>query len=90
MHGFGRMLSYEQYPEEKSRLWLSSFKKIDQPSCRGTTRRNYKHIPQIACISSRFRSRWHDAVFLGEVSIGRPKEDEKWKFFDTSADFRAF
>ena len=21
------MLSYEQYPEEKSRLWLSSFKK---------------------------------------------------------------
>ena len=27
MHGFGRMLSYEQYPEEKSRLWLSSFKK---------------------------------------------------------------
>ena len=27
MHGFGRMLSYEQYPEEKSRLWLSSFEK---------------------------------------------------------------
>ena len=26
-YGFGRMLSYEQYPEEKSRLWLSSFKK---------------------------------------------------------------
>ena len=25
MHGFGRMLSYEQYPEEKSRLWSSSF-----------------------------------------------------------------
>ena len=25
--GFGRMLSYEQYPKEKSRLWLSSFKK---------------------------------------------------------------
>ena len=55
MHGFGRMLSYEQYPEEKSRLWLSSFKKtIDQPSWR-TTRRNYKHIPQIVWISSRFR-----------------------------------
>ena len=51
MYGFGRMLSYEQYPEEKSRLWLSSFKKIDQPSWR-TTRRNYKHIPQIVCISS--------------------------------------
>ena len=29
-------------------------KKIDQPSWR-TTRRNYKHIPQIVCISSRFR-----------------------------------
>ena len=27
MHGFGRMLSYEQYPEEKSRLWSSSLKK---------------------------------------------------------------
>ena len=27
MQGFERMLSYEQYPEEKSRLWLSSFKK---------------------------------------------------------------
>ena len=25
MYGFGRMLSYGQYPEEKSRLWLSSF-----------------------------------------------------------------
>ena len=29
-------------------------KKIDQTSWR-TTRRNYKHIPQIVCISSRFR-----------------------------------
>ena len=36
------MLPYEQYPEEKSRLWLSSFKKIAQLSWR-TTRRNYKH-----------------------------------------------
>ena len=27
MQGFERMLSYEQYPEEKSRLWLSSLKK---------------------------------------------------------------
>ena len=54
MQGFQRMLPYEQYPEEKSRLWLSSFKKkIDQPSWR-TTRRNYKHIPQIVWISSRF------------------------------------
>ena len=24
---------------------------------------------------------YHDAVFLREVSIGRPKEDEKWIFF---------
>ena len=113
-------------------------KKKDQPSWR-TTRRNYKHIPQIVCISSRFRvlyllswefewsevlwrytvilvchvchlkhvevgwstrnyshtghlsltctlSRW--CVFLHEVSIRRPKEDEKWTIFDTSADFR--
>ena len=48
------MLSYRQYLEEKSRLWLSSFKKIDQPSWR-TTQRNYKGIPQIVCILSRFR-----------------------------------
>ena len=27
MQGFERILYYEQYPEEKSRLWLSSFKK---------------------------------------------------------------
>ena len=54
VRGFERMLSYEQYPEEKSRLCLSSFKKIDQPSWR-TTRRNYKHKPQIVYISSRFR-----------------------------------
>ena len=27
MQGFEKMLSYEQYPEEKFRLWLSSFKK---------------------------------------------------------------
>ena len=27
MEGFERILSYEQYPEEKSPLWLSSFKK---------------------------------------------------------------
>ena len=54
VEGFKRMLSYEQHLEEKSCLWSSSFKKIDQPSWR-TTRRNYKHIPQIGCISSRFR-----------------------------------
>ena len=105
-------------------------KKIDQTSWR-TTRRNYKHIPQVVCISSRFRvlhllswefeqpevlwrytdilvchlehvevgwstrkyphtgylsktctlSRWRDAVFLHELSIGRSKEDRKWIFF---------
>ena len=114
-------------------------KKIDQTSWR-TTRHNYKHIPQIVCISSRFRvlhllswefersevlwrytdilvchlkqvevgwstrnyphtghlswtwtlSRWRDAVFLSELSIDRPKEDEKLTFLDISADFRAF
>ena len=32
MQGFERILSYEQYPEEKSRLWLSPLKKIDQSS----------------------------------------------------------
>ena len=46
MKGFERMLSYKQCREEESRLWLSSLKKIDQPSWR-TTRRTYKHIPQI-------------------------------------------
>ena len=105
------------------------FKKIDQPSWR-TTRLNCKQLPQIVCISSRFRvlhplsweleqseilwrytvilvcrlkhvevgwstqnypltshlsdtctlSRWHDAVFLYEVSISRSKGDEKWIF----------
>ena len=56
------MLSYEQYPEEKSRLWLSSLKKIDQPSWR-TTQRNYKHTPQIVCISSSFRVLLHSWEF---------------------------
>ena len=53
LRGFERMLSYEQYHNEKSRLWSSTLKKIVQPSWK-TTRRNYKHIPQIVCISSRF------------------------------------
>ena len=39
---------------EISSLLVIFSKKIDQPSWR-TTRRNYKHIPQIVCISSRFR-----------------------------------
>ena len=30
------------------------------------------------------------SVFLHKVSIGRPKEDEKWILFDISADFRTF
>ena len=54
MQGFERMLSYEQYPEEKSRLWLSPFNKnwsTFMPEDYST----YKHIPQIVCISSRFR-----------------------------------
>ena len=61
VRGFERMLSYEQYPEEKSRLWLSSFKKIDQPSWR-TTRRNYKHyrvhIIQIPTAAPSFMGIW--------------------------------
>ena len=39
---------------EISPLVVIFLKKIDQPSWR-TNRRNYKHIPQIVCISSRFR-----------------------------------
>ena len=53
VRGFERMLSYEQYHKEKSRFWSSSLKKIVQPLWK-TTRRNYKHIPQIVCILSRF------------------------------------
>ena len=41
-------------PREISPLVVIFLKKIDQPSW-GTTRRNYKPIPQIVCISFRFR-----------------------------------
>ena len=48
------MLSYEQYPEEKSRFWLSSFKKklinLHVGQLDVTT-----NIPQIVYISSKFR-----------------------------------
>ena len=121
VQGSERMLSYEQYSEEKSRLWSSSLKKKNYQPSWGITRRNYKHIPQIVCTSSRFQvlhllswefersevlwrynvilvchlkhvkvawptrhyphtghlswactlSRWHDAVFLHEVSKTR-------------------
>ena len=36
MQGFERMLSYEQYPEEKSRLWLSPLKKLINLHGRGS------------------------------------------------------
>ena len=124
------VISWAISRREISPLVVIFKKKIDQPSWR-TTRRNYKHIPQIVCISSRFRvlhllswefersevlwrytvilvchlkhvevgwstrnyphtghlsltctlSRWHDAVFIREVSVGRFKEDGKWIFF---------
>ena len=41
-------------PKRKLASGCHLFKKIDQTSWR-TTRRNYKHIPQIVCILSRFR-----------------------------------
>ena len=44
VRGFGRILSYEQYPEENSRLYLSSFKK-----------KLINHGGLLVCISSRFR-----------------------------------
>ena len=40
-------------PREISSLVVTFKKKIDQPSWR-TTRRNYKHIPQIVCTSTTF------------------------------------
>ena len=49
----------------------------------------FKYVKNLCAPASTF-CRWRDTVFLHEVSIGRPKEDEKWTFFDLSADFRAF
>ena len=48
-------------------------KKIDQPSCRRTTRRNYKHIPQIVCILSRF---W----VLHFLSWEFERSEVRWRF----------
>ena len=48
------VISWAISRREISPLVVIFKKKIDQPSWR-TTRRNYKHIPQIVCISSRFR-----------------------------------
>ena len=47
VRGFKRMLSYEQYPEEKSRFWLSSFKKNWSTS-------NRVHIIQIPSTAPSF------------------------------------
>ena len=52
--GFERMLSYDNIPKRNLASGSQLLKKIDQPSWR-TTRRNYNHIPQIVCMSSRFR-----------------------------------
>ena len=70
VQGFERMLSYEQYPEEKSRLWLSSFKKIDQPSWRTTRRTNiylksYAYHPDSECCT----------FFHGNLSDPKSSED---------------
>ena len=54
----------------------------------GWSTRNYPHTCHLLLTCT--LSRWRDTVFLHEVSIGRPIEDEKWTFFDISADFRAF
>ena len=64
------MLSYEQYPREKSRLWLSSFKKIDQPSWRTTRRTNiylksYAYHPDSECCT----------FFHGNLSDPKSSED---------------
>ena len=128
VRGFERMLSYEQYPEEKSRLWLSSFKKklinlhgglldvttnIYLKSCAyhpdsecctffhgnlSNPKSSEDTLLYLYVIWNMLKSadlhetiltpvichkhvRYHDAVFLREVSIGRSKEDEKWIFF---------
>ena len=95
--GFERMLSYEQYPEEKSRLWLSSFKKnwltfLSNPKSSEDTllylyviwnmlKSADLHETILTPVIFHKHVRYHDAVFLREISIGRSKEDEKWIFF---------
>ena len=44
--------------------------------------RNYPHTGHL--LETCTLSRWRDAVFLREVSIGRSKEDEKWIFSTSS------
>ena len=69
--GFERMSSYEQYPKRNLASGCHLLKKIDQTSWR-TTRRNYKHVPQIVCISSGFRG----CTFLyGNLSNPKSSED---------------
>ena len=48
----------------------------------GWLTRNYPHTGHL--LETCTLSRWRDAVFLREVSIGRSKEDEKWIFSTSS------
>ena len=45
----------------------------------GWSTRNYPHTCHLSQTCT--LSRWRDAAFLREVSIGRSKEDEKWILF---------
>ena len=54
----------------------------------GWSTENYPHTGHLSLTCT--LSRWRYAVFLYEVSIDRPKENEKWKVFDISAEFCAF
>ena len=97
VRGFERMLPYGQYPEEKSRLWLSSFKEnlstfLSNPKSFedkllylyviwNMLKSADLHETIITQVICHKHVRCHDAVFLREISIGRSKEDEKWIFF---------
>ena len=97
VRGFERMLPYEQYPEEKSRLWLSSFKEnwstfLSNPKSFedkllylyviwNMLKSADLHETILTQVICHKHVRCHDAVFLREISIGRSKEDEKWIFF---------
>ena len=45
------------------------------------SRRIYTKLSAVTPVICHKHVRYHDAVFLREVSIGRSKEDEKWIFF---------
>ena len=45
------------------------------------SQRIYTKLSAVTPVICHKHVRYHDAVFLGEISIGRSKEDEKWIFF---------